>query len=280
MKTKVKMRFFILVNKTLEFSEIKSFLSKHRYIAENIKEVNEDFISKLQALEETLEIFLIGFAKNGLFPPRCSYINKTASKSVYENLLRYLHLQPDDWQKLIILNQNEGMKGLYKSCVRKEEVDQILSKEYARLGITKKDLEIMETDFESEKIENGLYSVTVEKERFKRVVLDRAVRLSRGLTMFLDVWVKFRDGSPSYYLGNGHVAYCLFDKFQGLYDGNEDWTGYNENLSEVAEFLRKHYADKRIAAQELKASYAAANAGFAKEVSKDGEFKVKKGKKK
>lgn len=277
MKTKKDLRFFILMNKTLEFSEIKTFLSRHRYVVKAIKEVNEDFISELNSFDETMTIVLIGFKMNNLFPGKCEYISSSSEKTVYEKLLSFLYLKPDDRQKLIILNQKEGMKGLYKACICKDKIEEVRSKEYTLQGITKKDLLSLEEDFKSENIKNRLYQVTVGKERFKSLVIDRAILLSRGLTKYLDVLICFRDGSPSYYFGDSHIAYCLYDEFNGIYDGNYDWTAYKgrENVEEVKGFLNKLYAEKAIKVSPEMLSYAAAESSKAQSASTESRQTVK-----
>lgn len=279
MKTKESLSFFILVNKTLEFAEIKNFLSKHRYGVKVVKEVNDEFISELNSVGLDKSIVLIGFKKNSLFPQACTYISKIGKKTVYEELLCFLDLKPDDWQKLIILNQKEGMRGLQKACIRKEQICEIRNKVYTLEGISKKDLLSLEEDFASAKIKYGLYKIVVGKEKFKSAVIDRAIILSRGRTKDLDIWICFRDGSPSYFIGDGYIAYCLFDEFQGMYSGNEDWTGYKgrEDVEKVGQYLDHLYAKK---ANEIKEKATAiAETSKVEEPADSQSFKVKKGKK-
>lgn len=259
MLKKENLRIFIAGGKTLEFKEMHKFLIKQKYPFREVDLFSPEFAEELSALPDDVTIVLagwdltvrrngvakVGFGKNGVsivLPRQTAVLNAALHNCLYRQLLRFLMVAPTAYQKKIIANAEGGIEGLYKLNLKKNEIEEIRNKEFRLLGLSKKDQNKLEADFAKAEIKNGLYEIEVAKPAYFPFIFDEAFKLSFGRPRKLDIFVCFRDGSQSFYYGRSEIAYSLFEKFQGLYDGNNDWTGYKETVEEARDFLHSLYS--------------------------------------
>lgn len=259
MENKNKLRFYVKDIKSLEFVEIRKVLQEHhhRCYKINMRQGVEKLMDKFLILKDKYEMVFIGWQmgrsagkielldknKNSevSYPPGCNIIRKLADKSMLEQVLSLLNLQPTKEQKLIIANAKRGITGLHRMMARKSEIEDIRNREMVARGLSQKDYDSVQEDYEHEIIVKGLCIVSVAKAEYKDLVLDHVFWESYGKPKIMDVLIIYRDGLGMEYVGSDYMAYNLFEEFRGLYDGANEWHGYDSETEKVINYLIHEY---------------------------------------
>lgn len=259
MINKENLRFFITNGRTLEFREMCRFLSRHGYHFEITDLYSSEFIEKLPDLAQEYTVVLVGWnlsvIRNGvvrislgrnrlpiILPSETVVLSTAVKNCLYRQILRFLQIIPSSYQKKIFANAEKGIEGLFQLGLPIAEIIKIRRQEYTLSGFKSKDFAILAADLSKAKIHQGLFEIEVEKKIYVSAIHDEAFVKSFGRPRKLDLFVTFRDGSPSYYYGRSEFAYSLYETFQGIYSGNEDWSGCKETTEEVRNYLYSLYS--------------------------------------
>lgn len=259
MINKENLRFFIANGKTLELKEMCRFLSRQGYQFEILDLYSPEFTEKLPDLAQEFVVVLVGWnlpvIRNGVvrislsknripivLPRETVILSKAVKNCLYRQILRFLQVIPSSHQKKIFANAENGIEGLFQIGLPAAEIIKIRRQEYTLSGFKSKDFAILSEDLKKAKISQGLFEIEVEKKIYVSAIHDEAFVKSFGRPRKLDLFVTFRDGSPSYYYGRSEFAYSLYETFQGIYSGDEDWSGCKEITEEVRNYLYSLYS--------------------------------------
>lgn len=259
MARKKNLRFYIKDIKSLEFQEIRRVLKEKHYTPYklDIKQGVEVLTDKLDKLREERVVVFVGWqlgrTANKLkisdknielqYPYGCKIIRRLTDKTMLEQVLSLLGLSPSYEQKLIIANALRGTDGVYRMHARQSEIEEIRAKEMAIRGIKQKDYDSLAEDFKKAKIKYGLFEIEVEKREYKDLVIDHVFWASRGKPKNYDILISYRDGYGIEYIGSEVMAFRLFDEFRGIYDGTNEWHGFDAEIEEVKHYLHRQYSN-------------------------------------